>query len=282
MKVVVARCPFRRAIGSHARYRIGMPRHDFSVAVKRELALRAAHFCSNPRCLKLTAGPRASNDRGLGTGHAAHICGASPKGPRFDRTQTEAQRRAAENGIWLCRECGDIVDKDPDGHSADMLRAWKRNHEAMIAEVRLQGWSASIELLRSSQAQPGLARRIVALFEDRRLFWARFDAEFPDRVRLSLDGLRHELTRLRDECAAGSPIDVVLVALGRTIRHFFDAVERLDLTTLHCDSNDPDWLAFESALRVLRKSIGYQIAALADSYAIAISGELAEEMPRVL
>ena len=257
-----------------------MSRDNFLMPVKRELALRAAHFCSNPYCLKLTAGPRHGSGRGLGTGHAAHIGGAAPKGPRYDPGQSEGERIAIENGIWLCRECGDIVDKDEDGYPAELLRAWKRNHEAMIAEVRLQGYSRSLELLRSNRAAPGLAHEIIALFEDRRLFWARFDAEFPDRVRFSLDNLRHDLTRLRERCAAGSPIDVVLVALGRTIRHFFDAVERFDLVTLRCDSNDPDWRAFETSLRVLRKAVSYQIVALADAYQIPLSGEFAEQSPR--
>lgn len=257
-----------------------MPRDNFLMPVKRELALRAAHFCSNPHCLKLTAGPRRGSDRGLGTGHAAHICAAAPDGPRYDSMQTEAERGAIENGIWLCRECGDIVDKDAAGHSADLLRTWKRNHEVMIGEVRQQGYSRSLELLRSNRAQPGIARDIIALVEDRRLFYARFDAEFPDRVRLSLENLRHDLTRLRLSCASGSPIDTVLVALGRTIRHFFDTVEQLHLDTLRCDAFDPDWKAFEAALRALRKSIFYQIAELAGAYDMPLSGEFAEQVPR--
>jgi hypothetical protein len=73
------------------------------------------------------------------------------------------------------------------------------------------------------------------------------------------------LTRLRRDCAPGSPLDIVIVALAQTIRRFFDAVEQFDLTTLRCDSRDLDWLAFESALLTLRKSIGFQINALADS-----------------
>jgi hypothetical protein len=173
-----------------------------------------------------------------------------------------------------------MVDKDDSGYSADELRAWKRDHEAMIAEVRQQGWSRSIELLRSGQNSPGLAREIVALMEDRRAFWARFDAEFPDRVRMSLDGLRHELTRLRRDCAPRSPLDIVIVALAQTIRRFFDAVEQFDLTTLRCDSCNPNWLAFESALRALRKSVGFQIKALADSYSIPLQGEFAAYLPQ--
>ena len=259
-----------------------MARHEFRSSVKRELAMRAAHFCSNPRCLRLTAGPRSDTERGLGTGHAAHICAASEHGPRYNSTQSEAERRSAANGIWLCRECGDMVDKDIGGFKVDQLLAWKRDHETMIAEVRQHGWSSSIELFRSNQMAPGVARDIINLIEDRRTFWASFDAEFPDRVRISLDNLRHDLTRLRGKCAAGSPLDIVIVALAQTIRHFFDAVERLDLTTLRCDSGDPDWRAFEDALGSLRKSVGYQIAALAESYAIPLQGEFARYLPTMI
>lgn len=150
-----------------------MPRDNFNQPTKTEISLRAAHFCSNRRCLRLTAGPPSSVLRGLATGHAAHICAVSPGGPRFDADQSEAERRSAANGLWLCRECGDVVDKDDSGYSADELRAWKHDHEAMIAEVRQRGWSRSIVLLRSGQNSPGLAREIVALMEDRRAFWAR-------------------------------------------------------------------------------------------------------------
>lgn len=139
---------------------------------------------------------------------------------------------------------------------------------------------ALLDLLRSGQMAPGLARDIVALVEDRRAFWARFDAEFPDRVRISLDGLRHDLSRLRRDCAPGSPLDTVIVALAKTIRHFFDLVEPFDLTTLRCDGGDPEWLAFEAALRALRKSVGYQIAELAASYSIPLQGEFAEQIPK--
>ncbi len=256
-----------------------MPRHDFSVAVKRQLALRAAHFCTNPLCLRLTAGPGSNLEKGLGTGHAAHICAASKLGPRYDENQTEAERRSANNGIWLCRECGDMVDKDEPGFPVDKLRAWKCNHEAMIAEVRQQGWSKSIELLRSNSMSIDLARRIIVLFEDRRVFWASFDAEFPDRVRMSLEQLRANLSTLRRECAPEGSMDKFIVALLKTIRHFFNQVEHLDLTKLQCDGGNSDWLFFEMALRTLRKSVGYQIGVLANSYSISLQGELAESIP---
>src|SRR5690348_11981857 len=108
-----------------------MARDDFSEATKRTLAIRAAHFCSNPGCRKLTAGPHSDETKSLTTGHAAHIHAASPNGPRYDPNQTPAQRRAISNGLWLCRECGDIVDKDGAPHSPDRLRQWKIGHEAL-------------------------------------------------------------------------------------------------------------------------------------------------------
>lgn len=258
-----------------------MARDNFPPSVKSELALRAAYFCSNPECLRLTAGPRSGSGRGLKTGHAAHICAASKDGPRFDEDQSDVDRKSASNGLWLCRECGDMVDKDIGGFTSETLRGWKHHHEAMIGEVRQKGWSRSIELLRSTAASPSLAQEIVALVEDRRAFWACFDAEFPDRVRLSLDGLRRDLTRLRSRCAPGSPIDVVIVALSQTVRHFFDSVEMLDLTTLRCDGGDPHWLLFASALKTLRKAIGFQIKALAESYGIPLQGEFSRYLPKI-
>jgi hypothetical protein len=87
-----------------------MPRDNFSQPIKTELSLRAAHFCSNPRYLRLTAGPRSGLLRGLATGHAAHICAASLGGSRYDPDQSEAERRSAANGLWLCRESGGMVD----------------------------------------------------------------------------------------------------------------------------------------------------------------------------
>ena len=190
-------------------------RDDFSMPVKRGLAERAAYFCSNPQCLRLTIGPRSGSDRGLRTGHAAHIRGASPDGPRYDPAQTSDQRKAAANGIWLCRECGVMVDEDHQGFTVAQLERWKRDHEAMIAEVRQKGWSESLNLLTATRDNPAVARRVVALFEDRRTFWAAFDAEVPDRVRHSLDGLRHDLADCRQSVMTGSPLDTMIVALSR-------------------------------------------------------------------
>jgi hypothetical protein len=157
----------------------------------------------------------------------------------------------------------------------DELRLWKIQTEALMAEVRTRGYASSLELLRAQRTAPDLARQAIALVDDRRLFWARFDAEFPDRVRVSLDNLRFELNCLRGRTTAGALRDN-LDRLAQTIRNFFDAVEHIDLIHLRCNSHDPKWREFESALKTLRKAMGIQMRNLADAYDV----ELREEFRR--
>ncbi|HFT5240801.1 TPA: hypothetical protein ACGTP8_004546 [Yersinia enterocolitica] len=110
--------------------------------------------------------------------------------------------------------------------------------------------------------------------EDRRSLWVTFDAEFPERVRQSLDKLRSRFIDIRGGVLDGTPLDGILLSLTKTILKFFDIVEQSDLTKLRCDSGDPEWLQFSDALATLRKSIGMQIANLASAYDIALSEDL--------
>jgi hypothetical protein len=254
-------------------------RDEFSQATKKTLSIRAAHFCSNPDCIKLTAGPHSDESKSLSTGHAAHIHAAAPNGPRYNPAQSSAERRAIANGLWLCRVCGDIVDKDAAPHSAELLRQWKRNHEAMIAGVRTKGYSQSLALIQTRRAAPALAKQVIAMLEDHRVFWASFDAEFPDRVRHSLDSVRSQLATWRGGLSDGSGLDQILLSLTKTIHVFFNEVEQSDLSTLRCNGNDPEWLQFRDALATLRKSIGFQIGNLAAAYDIALSADLKRITP---
>src|SRR6185437_14378176 len=137
-------------------------RDDFPAPVRRTLALRAAHFCSNPDCLRLTTGPHSNPAKALVTGHAAHIHAASPLGPRYNPKQTTEQRKAARNGIWLCRECGQIVDGDTSAHTAPQLRRWKRDHEALVATIRTRGYEASIRLMNGNSFGRADAKKLIA------------------------------------------------------------------------------------------------------------------------
>ncbi|HEY1137069.1 MAG TPA: hypothetical protein VGE64_06240 [Xanthomonadaceae bacterium] len=254
-------------------------RDNFLERTKKLLARRAAYFCSNPRCLKLTVGPSSAPTEALTTGHAAHIYAASKGGPRYNDLQTPDERKSVENGIWLCRECGVIVDSDRSLHTGDQLKKWKIDHEAMISEVRTEGYSRSLVLLQSGRMDPQIAKKIVSSMEDRRSLWVTFDAEFPDRVRQSLDELRSRFTAIRGDLLDGTPLDGILLSLTKTILIFYNSVESSDLKALRCDAGDPAWQHFSDALAILRKSVGLQIANLADAYGIALSEDLQSIVP---
>jgi len=67
-------------------------------------------------------------------GVAAHICAASPGGPRFDPMMISAERTSIENGIWLCAAHAVLIDRDVARFPVDVLRAWKSQHEAYVRE----------------------------------------------------------------------------------------------------------------------------------------------------
>lgn len=111
-------------------------RDDFSEPVKRRLALRAAHRCSNPDCRHFTIKP---NDSGgaISSGVAAHICAAAVGGPRHDASQAPEERAAQSNGIWLCHTCSDFVDKDSSKYPVELLRGWRTQHEQWVTNEDL-------------------------------------------------------------------------------------------------------------------------------------------------
>jgi hypothetical protein len=104
-------------------------RSDFSIETKRILAERANSRCSRPQCHAATSGPQLDPARALNLGVAAHITAASPDGPRYNPNLTDDQRRHPDNGIWLCQNCGKLVDNDEAAFSVTLLRDWKRQAE---------------------------------------------------------------------------------------------------------------------------------------------------------
>jgi tetratricopeptide (TPR) repeat protein len=114
-----------------------MNRDNFSLRVRQVLAERVAYVCSNPTCQRPTIGPHSSPNKPLKIGRAAHIKAAAPGGPRYDKQQTAEERSSISNGIWLCADCADIIDKDADNYPVTLLLSWKNSSEKTALE-RLQ------------------------------------------------------------------------------------------------------------------------------------------------
>jgi len=125
-------------------------RDNFSKQTVLEIAKGVGWRCSNPDCRRPTVAANQAQDDTLIIGDAAHICAASPDGPRYDATQTSAQRRAKENGIWLCKVCARVVDLDPAKYTVDVLRKWKRGAQERALREMLapHGQTPSEELVR--------------------------------------------------------------------------------------------------------------------------------------
>jgi hypothetical protein len=106
-------------------------RDNFGHDTKRVLRERVGARCSRPECGRLTVIPNNQDPQRVDiTGRAAHITAAQEGGPRFDAQMTCDERRSINNGIWLCSDCADLIDKsDGEGFSVEQLRSWKRRAE---------------------------------------------------------------------------------------------------------------------------------------------------------
>ncbi|MDD2934782.1 MAG: hypothetical protein PHO76_12945 [Methylotenera sp.] len=106
-----------------------MARDNFSAATSLKLQKRVNSRCSNPNCRVPTNASQAGSDKAMTIGIAAHICAAAAGGPRYDSLMSATQRKAFDNGIWLCSNCATKIDRDTDRFSVDLLRQWKREAE---------------------------------------------------------------------------------------------------------------------------------------------------------
>jgi hypothetical protein len=144
-------------------------RDDFTKRTVTEIAKGVAYRCSNPECRRPTLGANAAQDGTIIIGVAAHICAASPGGPRHNAAQTPEERRSKENGLWLCQNCGRLVDADANRFTVEQLAEWK--HAAQARAFR--------ELVAPDAALAEEAARVgAAIAADDRPVDAAFDTVF--------------------------------------------------------------------------------------------------------
>jgi hypothetical protein len=111
-------------------------RDDFNPRIIENLAKRASYICSNPDCRSLTLCPsETDSEKYIYVGRAAHITAASADGPRYDSSLTTEQRSSIENGIFLCSNCADMIDKNKGlDFPVDLLKKWKKEHEKWVSK----------------------------------------------------------------------------------------------------------------------------------------------------
>jgi hypothetical protein len=84
------------------------------------------------------------------TGEVCHIKARNARGPRYDPSQTDAERNDSANLILLCARHHKIVDDAPATHSVQILLAMKRERE-LVGEITITSAIARrAELLRKN------------------------------------------------------------------------------------------------------------------------------------
>jgi len=102
-------------------------RDNFSAQVIKILAERSGGKCAI--CRAPTWGPNDCQYKSTNIGQAAHITAAAPGGPRYDPNLSSKSRSSALNGIWLCGNCHNIIDKNVDEYPVQKLQDIKKKAE---------------------------------------------------------------------------------------------------------------------------------------------------------
>lgn len=257
----------------------GRKDRDFTQKTVTTLAERAHFLCSNPDCKKMTTGPHSNSVKSLRTGEAAHIYGASNTGPRFNSHLTDEDIKNIKNGIWLCSDCHKLIDTDPNRFTVQTLQKWKSTHEEFVNILRSKpNYSSLLHLLQPTIDEVKSVKELFDFLDNKRVFYNPSDYENPSHVLYSLQDVRRELLKIK----AGIPgtflaerIDKIL----KVVRQFLDTLFDIDLNILKCNSNNSDWIRFDTAIRLMRKVIGVIILEISKQFQIPIGTDLMKIVP---
>jgi len=114
-------------------------------------------------------------------GQICHIYAAADNGPAWQPNLSDAERNAPENLILMCGHHHPIVDKQWETYPADLLKQWKKDHEAKYQ----QGTAEAIKLQASMQQVAFLQnysdRQIEAEIE--KIRQGRYINSYPTRMK---------------------------------------------------------------------------------------------------
>ena len=119
-------------------------RRNYSQRTLKVLFALSGNQCAHPECTNSLIEPATEESDALVTAHICHIYAISTVGPRGKPGLTQQELNAPENLILLCRNHHAVADGQHESYPADLLKGWKRNHEAEI-QHRLSASLESVE-----------------------------------------------------------------------------------------------------------------------------------------
>jgi hypothetical protein len=103
--------------------------------------------CAFPGCINTIIVPETFDSDAAVVAQICHIYAASDNGPRGKPGLTAAERNEPDNLILLCGHHHPLIDKQYATYPADLLKAWKKTHEAKFQ----QGTTEALRLQESMQ-----------------------------------------------------------------------------------------------------------------------------------
>ncbi|PRA09853.1 hypothetical protein CQ010_16505 [Arthrobacter sp. MYb211] len=226
------------------------------------------YICSSPECLRVT-GFQTAKGKPRAVAQAAHILPAAKSGPRRDAEVvlpdgTKLKQGDEGNAIWLCLPCHVRADADPEGFPAELLLAWKREHEERASSLVGLDLEQSLLKLGGVRQSHDLARDLLLWLDGHRFMYVDGSCEFPAEVRSALDSLRVKLVQLR---ASVYDMDTrfgkALQGIETAVLRFFAELSDVRIDEIVVTSGVSDFELFSQSLEQLRQEIKVQILPLA-------------------
>lgn len=134
------------------------------------------------------------------------------------------------------------------------------------------------------ETERGVAQRVIAFLEDRRVLYSPSEVEVPRHCVHSVIEIRHSLTKELGTLDRNASIEQSLSAMRAACRKFLDTVQADERTFVRFGadrSHYASWV-FIAAIGELRGIFGVHLATLAVAYGLDVEAQLATILPAAL
>jgi hypothetical protein len=228
-------------------------RDNFTRKTQLQIAKRSGWLCSDPECRCLTVVATSDGNGEIMLDEASYICAAAPGGSRCDTGMSEAERRSAKNGMWMCKLHAESVDSEDLKFTVELRHCWKKLaeehshrgvlHDAATGPAKISkgdlvkrlhvSVAADVDIFRRSERWPSTNVALTVQMEEldkpvRASALARALSELGDLVLVALPGMGKTSTLLQvaeSLVAHGeTPIFVQLADWGTENKILLDSV----------------------------------------------------------
>ena len=112
-------------------------RRNYTPKTLKILFGSSGNQCAHPECTNNVIEPATDKSDAAVIAQICHIYAFSTDGPRGKTGLTNKELNSPENLILLCPNHHVVVDKQHETYPIELLKQWKREHEAKVRENRI-------------------------------------------------------------------------------------------------------------------------------------------------